>query len=225
MQAPNRKAAFGIARLFAMLTAIIFLPVWTFNYWQGWVCLLAFFGPCIAITVYVAKNDPALLERRLKTGASAETVPAQKIIQVVTFVAFLADFVVSALDHRFRWSTVPVWAALFADILILVGFAMVFVVFRANSYTSGIIEVAPEQKVISTGPYAVVRHPMYSGALLMLIGIPLALGSWWGELANVLMTAALACRLLNEEKFLTANLPGYREYHKAVKYRLVPLVW
>ncbi len=102
---------------------------------------------------------------------------------------------------------------------------MVFVVFRANSYTSGIIEVAPEQKVISTGPYAVVRHPMYSGALLMLIGIPLALGSWWGELANVLMTAALACRLLNEEKFLTANLPGYREYHKAVKYRLVPLVW
>ena len=142
-----------------MLTAIIFLPVWTFKYWQGWVCLLAFFGPCIAITVYVAKNDPALLERRLKTGASAEKEPAQKIIQVVTFVAFLADFVVSALDHRFRWSSVPVWAAIFGDFLILAGFMMVFVVFKANSFTSGIIEVAPEQKVISTGPYAVVRHP------------------------------------------------------------------
>ncbi len=225
MGALNRKAILGIARLLVMLMAIIFLPVWTFNYWQGWVCLLAFFGPCIAITVYVAKNDPALLERRMKAGASAEKEPAQKIIQVVAFVAFLAVFVASVLDHRFGSSSVPVWVTIFGDILILAGFAMVFVVFKANSYTSGIIEVAPGQKVISTGPYAVVRHPMYSGALLMLIGIPLALGSWWGELANVFMTAALAWRLLDEERFLTANLPGYREYHKAVKYRLVPLVW
>jgi protein-S-isoprenylcysteine O-methyltransferase Ste14 len=225
MRALNRKAILGIARLLVMLIAIIFLPAWTFNYWQGWVCLLAFSGPCIVITVYVAKNDPALLERRMKAGASAETEPARKIIQVVAFFAFLADFAVSVFDHRFGWSSVPVWVTIFGDSLILAGFMMVFVVFKANSYTSGIIEVAPEQKVISTGPYAVVRHPMYSGALLMLIGIPLALGSWWGELANVVMTAALACRLLNEERFLSVNLRGYQEYHKKVKYRLVPLVW
>ncbi len=225
MQALNRKAAVGIARMFIMLIAIIFLPAWTLTYWQGWACLVAFFGPCVVITVYVAKNDPALLERRMKAGAKAETEPGQKIIQAVTFAAFLADFVVSVLDHRFRWSSVPLWVTIFGDSLILAGFLMVFVVFKANSYTSGIIEVAPEQTVISTGPYAVVRHPMYSGALLMLIGIPLALGSWWGELANIVMTAALACRLLNEERFLSANLSGYREYHEKVKYRLVPLVW
>ncbi len=225
MRTLNRKAILGIARMLVMLMAIIFLPVWTFHYWQGWVCLLAFFGPCIAITVYVAKNDPALLERRMKAGAKAETEPAQKIIQTITFVAFLAVFVVSALDHRFRWSSVPALATIFGDFLIVAGFAMVFAVFKANSYTSGIIEVAPGQKVISTGPYAVVRHPMYSGALLMLIGIPVALGSWWGELANAVLTGALAWRLLDEERFLSANLRGYREYHEKVKYRLVPLVW
>jgi protein-S-isoprenylcysteine O-methyltransferase Ste14 len=225
MQPLNRKAVFGIARLLLILIVIIFLPVWTFHYWQGWLCLLAFFGPCIAITVYIAKNDPALLERRIKAGASAETQPAQKIIQIIAFVAFLALFVASALDHRFGWSSVPVWLTISGIFLILAGFLIVFVVFQANSFTSGTIEVAPEQKVISTGPYAVVRHPMYSGALLMLLGIPLTLGSWWGELANVLMTVALACRLLNEESFLSANLRGYDEYHNKVKYRLVPLVW
>lgn len=221
----NRRAALGIARLLVMLIAITFIPAWTFNYWQGWVCLLAFFGPCIVITVYVAKKDPALLERRMNAGASAEKEPAQKIIQVVAFVVFLADFAVSGLDHRFGWSSIPAWFCMFGDLLIGLGFLIVFIVFKANTYTSGIIEVAPEQKVIATGPYAVVRHPMYAGALPMLFGIPLALGSWWGELANIVMTAAIMLRLLDEEKFLVANLPGYREYRAKVKYRLVPLVW
>ena len=226
MRTLNRKVVLAIARLLVLLMAIIFLPAWTLNYWQGWVCLLAFFGPCIAITVYVAKNDPALLELRMKAGASAEKESAQKIIQAVAFVTFIAYFVVSALDHRFAMvfgSGMGLrYAATFSSWPVS---QIVFIVFKANSYTSGIIEVAPEQNVISTGPYAVVRHPMYSGALLMLIGVPLALGSWWGELMNVAMTVVLACRLLNEEKFLLANLSGYREYHEKVKYRLVPLVW
>lgn len=225
MKDVNRKALFGLAHMAALLAAFVFLPVWTLAFWQGWVCLFAFLAPAVAITVYVAKRDPALLGRRMKAGASAETEPAQKIIQTIAGVAFAADFAVSALDHRFGWSVVPVLECIAGDLLIVLGFFIVFTVFKANTYTSGIIEVAPEQKVVSTGPYAVVRHPMYSGALLMLVGIPVALGSWWGEWANVVMTAALVWRLLDEERFLAANLPGYLEYRETVKFRLVPFVW
>ncbi|MFZ0745885.1 MAG: isoprenylcysteine carboxylmethyltransferase family protein [Terracidiphilus sp.] len=221
----NRKALLGMLRLLIMLALAVFLPAWRLAYWQGWVCLLAFFVPAIAISIYVAKKDPALLERRLKTGASSEKEPVQKIIQTVTAIVFVLDFAASALDHRFGWSSVPAWESVAGVLLIEVGFLIVFIVFKVNTYTSGIIEVAPGQTVISTGPYAMVRHPMYSGALLMLFGIPLALGSWWGELANVVMTVAFAWRLLDEERFLASNLLGYGEYRDKVKYRLVPLVW
>ena len=134
------------------------------------------------------------------------------MVQVITCVVFLADFVVPALDHRFGWSTVPAYAAITGDVMMVLGFVIVFVVFRANSFTSGIIEVAEDQRVISTGPYALVRHPMYVGGLIMLFGIPLALGSWWGMLVNVPMTVAIMWRLLDEERFLAENLPGYAEY-------------
>jgi protein-S-isoprenylcysteine O-methyltransferase Ste14 len=138
---------------------------------------------------------------------------------------FIADFGVPALDHRFGWSSVPGYVCIMGDILMILGFAIVFIVFRANSYTSGIIEVAADQKVISTGPYAVVRHPMYSGGLIMLYAIPMALGSWWGMLVNVPMTAAVIWRLLDEERFLVGKLAGYAEYREMVKYRLAPFVW
>lgn len=221
----NRRALIGILRTFVVLVAAIFVPSWTLRYWQGWACLAAFFIPACGITVYVAKYDPALLERRLKAGARAEKEKGQKVVQAVTATVFLADFVIPGFDHRFGWSSVPVWAAMAGDMMMILGFVTVFEVFKANTFTSGIIEVATDQKVISTGPYAVVRHPMYVGGLILLYGIPLALGSWWGMLVNIPMTMAVVWRLLDEERFLLANLPGYAEYRGKVKYRLTPFVW
>jgi protein-S-isoprenylcysteine O-methyltransferase Ste14 len=221
----HRKALIGILRTFVMLAAAVFLPAWTLRYWQGWVCLAAFFVPACLISVWVAKHDPALLERRLKAGPKAEKETGQKIVQMITSIVFLGDFAVPAFDHRFGWSSVPVWAAVIGDLMMLVGFAITFAVFKANSFTSGIIEVAEDQKVISTGPYAIVRHPLYSGGLIMLFGIPPALGSWWGMLVNLPLLAAIIWRLLDEERFLVEKLTGYAEYRESVRYRLVPFVW
>jgi protein-S-isoprenylcysteine O-methyltransferase Ste14 len=221
----NRKALIAIVRTFVILAAVVFLSAWTLDYWQGWACLAAFFVPATAITVYVARYDPALLERRLKAGPGAEKEKGQKIVQVITSVAFLADFVIPVLDHRFGWSSVPGYACIAGDALMVLGFVITLEVFKTNTYTSGIIEVMAEQKVISTGPYAVVRHPMYAGALIMLFGIPLALGSLWGLLVNVPLTGAIVWRLLDEERFLAGKLAGYREYCQNVKFRLAPFVW
>ena len=221
----HRKALIGILRTFVILVAVIFIPSWSLRYWQGWACLAAFFVPACLITVWVAKNDPALLQRRLKAGPKAEKEIGQKIVQAVASIVFLADFLIPALDRRYGWSPAPAWASVAGDLMMILGFFLVFEVFKANSFTSGIIEVAENQKVISTGPYALVRHPMYTGGLIMLFGIPLALGSWLGMLINVPMTAAIVWRLMDEERFLLRNLPGYAEYRETVKYRLIPLVW
>ena len=221
----HRKAVVAIVRTFVILVAALFLPVGTFRWWQGWLCLAAFFVPASMITIWVARHDPALLERRMKAGPKGEKQKGQKIVQAVASIVFLADFIIPAFDHRFGWSRVPDYLEIAGDLMMLVGFWITFVVFRENSYTSGVIEVAEGQKVISTGPYAMVRHPLYSGALIVLFGIPLALGSWWGMMVNVPLTAAITWRLLDEEKFLAANLSGYTEYRQSVKYRLVPLVW
>jgi protein-S-isoprenylcysteine O-methyltransferase Ste14 len=225
MEDLHRKALIGILRTFAVLVLVVFVPSWSLRYWQGWACLASFFVPACTITVWVAKHDPALLERRLKAGPKAEKEVGQKIVQTIASIVFLGDFVIPAFDHRYGWSSVPVWASLAGDLMMVLGFVIVFRVFQANSFTSGIIEVAEDQRVISTGPYALVRHPMYTGGLIMLFGIPLALGSWWGMLINVPMTAAILWRLLDEERFLLRNLPGYAEYRETVKYRLLPLVW
>jgi len=219
------KAIIGLLSLALTMSVAIFLPAWTLDYWQGWACLAVFFGSSAVVTVYLMKRDPALLERRLKAGASAEKEKSQKRIQSLTRILFLSLLALPALDHRFGWSRVPAIASIGGDALIAIGFAIIFFVFKENTYTSGVIEVADGQRVISTGPYALVRHPMYSGALFMLAGIPVALGSWWGLLPVVPMAAAIAWRLIDEEKFLSANLPGYSEYLRKVRYRLAPLVW
>ncbi|UWZ82877.1 methyltransferase family protein [Occallatibacter riparius] len=211
--------------MFVVLFIAVFGPPWTLHYWQGWTALAAFFIPSCVITVYVAKNDPALLERRLKAGPKDEKEIGQKIVQAIALVVFIADFVLPAFDRRFGWSPVSSWASIAGAIMMLIGFWITFAVFRANSFTSATIEVAENQKVISTGPYALVRHPLYTGALIMLFGIPLALGSWLGELVNIVMTIAIVWRLLDEEKLLVRELPGYAEYRGTVRHRLVPYVW
>jgi protein-S-isoprenylcysteine O-methyltransferase Ste14 len=221
----NIKAFVGILQLFFILGLSIFLPAWTLDYWQAWIVVAVFFACTLAVTVYLMKNDPKLLERRVSAGVGAEQERSQNIIQAFAAVAFIALFVVSALDHRFGWSTVPPYLVALGDILIVLGFYLVFLVFKENSFASGTIEVGAEQCVISTGPYALVRHPMYVGALVMLVGVPLALGSLWGLVAIIPMTLVLIARLLDEEKFLTRNLAGYSEYQSKVRCRLLPLIW
>jgi protein-S-isoprenylcysteine O-methyltransferase Ste14 len=155
----------------------------------------------------------------------AEKEKAQKIIMWLMSAAFVGLIVLPALDHRFGWSRMPGLVALAGDVLMLLGWGAIFFVFRENSFTAATIELAPEQKVISTGPYAVVRHPMYAAALALLAGIPIALGSWWGLLAIAAMLPALLWRLFDEERFLARNLAGYEAYQKQVRHRLIPLVW
>jgi protein-S-isoprenylcysteine O-methyltransferase Ste14 len=221
----HRKAVIGTLRTLVILVIAVFVPAGTLRYWQGWACLAAFFVPASMISVWLAKHDPALLERRMKAGSTAEKEKGHKIVQAIAAVLFLADFVVPVLDHRLGWSRVPGWAPFLGYLLMAAGFVIAFNVARANSYASAIIEVAEDQKAISTGPYAFVRHPLYAGALVMLYGIPLALGSWWGVLVNVPMTVAIVWRLLDEERFLVKNLKGYAEYRERVRYRLIPRMW
>jgi protein-S-isoprenylcysteine O-methyltransferase Ste14 len=219
------KALVALLLLFLAMAALLFIPPWTLDYWQAWTFLGVYFAASAAITLYLMKKDPQLLARRMSGGPAAEKLPAQKIIMSLTSLGFIGLLVVPALDRRFAWSQLAPVTALAGDALVGIGFLGIFLVFRENSFTSATIELAPDQKVISTGPYAVVRHPMYATALVMLLGIPIALGSLWGILVFVAFLPALLWRLFDEEKFLVKNLPGYREYQARVRYRLVPRVW
>jgi protein-S-isoprenylcysteine O-methyltransferase Ste14 len=216
-----RSSLFGILAL----AALLFIPAWTLAYWQAWLFMAVFVCTSGAITVYLAIHDPKLLERRMNVGPRAETEPAQKIIMVLATLGFIAMLVFPALDYRFGWSPVPASVSVLGDALIALGFLFTFFVFKENSYGASTIQIAEDQTVISTGPYALVRHPMYAAALVMLLGIPLALGSWWGLFVLVLVLPVLIWRLLDEERFLRQNLPGYPEYQAKVKYRLLPFVW
>jgi protein-S-isoprenylcysteine O-methyltransferase Ste14 len=219
------KAIAGFMQLAALLALLLFLPAWTLHYWQAWTYLVIFLGSSLLISIDLWFRDRQLLERRLKAGPGAEERKGQNWIQVLASFCFAALLVIPALDHRFGWSRVPVVVTVFGNLLVVSGFLVVYQVFRVNTFTAGTIEVAHEQTVISSGPYAVIRHPMYSGALILLLGTPLALGSFWGLLALIPMTAVLAARLLDEEKLLAADLPGYTEYCRKVRFHLVPFVW
>jgi len=221
----NMKAWFGIGFLAAAMGVLLFLTAGTVFYWQGWGYLAVFFGASISITRYLMKNDPELLKRRLKGGPRAEKRTTQKIIMVFASICFIALLVVPALDYRFKWSNVPVYLVIAADVLTAAGFYIVFLVYKVNSFTSATIEVAANQKVISTGPYAIIRHPMYAGSLLYIIAMPIALGSYWGLLVIPVMLPVLIWRLFDEERFLSQNLAGYTEYCAKVRWRLVPQVF
>lgn len=221
----NRKAFLRLARFLIILAVLLFVAAGTLDYWQAWVFLTVFFAPALAITVYLMKHDPKLLERRMNAGPGAEKEKSQKVVLSIAFIGFITAIVLPAVDHRFGWSAVPWSVVLAGDALIALGFLVTFFVFRENTFAAAIIEVDAGQKVVSTGPYAFVRHPMYTGGLIMLLGVPLALGSWWGLLTMIPITAAIVWRLVDEEKFLASNLPGYAEYRNQVKYRLVPFIW
>ena len=219
------KAFGGLLLLFGAMAALLFIPAGTLDYWQAWTFLAVFFASSLAITLYLIENDPKLLERRMGGGPFAEKETTQKIIMSFASLGFIGLLGLPALDHRFAWSHMPPTVAMAGDVLTVFGWLAIFFVFKENTFTSATIKLAPDQKVISTGPYALVRHPMYAGGLVMLLGMPIALGSWWGLLMLVAIIPALIWRLIDEENFLAGNLPGYQQYQKKVRYRLIPWVW
>ena len=203
----------------------LFAPAGTLRFWQGWLYGFVFVAATTIIGIYFLRHDPGLIERRMKVGPVAEQEPAQKIIVTMIIIGFALLIVLPGLDHRWHWSAVPPWIAIASDVLVALGFAVTFVVLQQNSYAASTIRVEPGQPVVSTGLYVIVRHPMYAGALLLVIFTPLALGSYWGLLVAVATFPVLVWRLTDEERFLTRNLPGYADYCQKVRYHLVPGVW
>jgi protein-S-isoprenylcysteine O-methyltransferase Ste14 len=221
MTSLNVKAWLGYAFLALTVALLLFIPAGTIRYWQAWLFLAAFFAPAALIGVYLSRHDPELQQRRMRGGPLAEERGVQRIIMLVITFEFIGLLVVPALDHRFGWSSMPVAVAFFGVVLVVAGFYMTFLVYRENSFAAATIEIAPDQRVITTGPYARVRHPQYAAALLYLVGMPLALGSWWGTLVFAAIVPFLIWRLVNEEQVLVTNLPGYADYRDHVRWRLI----
>jgi len=199
-----------------------FLPAGSLGYWQAWLFMGVLFTPVVFVISYFLKRDPQLLERRMQF--KEKEIHQKNIIRISIYV-FVIGLLIPGFDYRFGWSNVPVWLVIAADVLVFAGYVLIFFVFKENSYASRIIEVSKEQKVISTGPYAVVRHPMYVGVIIMYLAMPIALGSYWALLFFIPIIPIVIFRGLNEEKMLFKDLEGYKEYCNKVKYRLIPGIW
>jgi protein-S-isoprenylcysteine O-methyltransferase Ste14 len=193
------------------------------TYWQGWLYWIVFSLCSLVMALYFLQHDPALVERRL--SASAEKDERQQLIRTVLSAVLILLLVLPGIDYRLGWSYVPGFVVIAADVVVVLGFAIIFWTFKANSHASAIIDVAPDQGVVSTGPYAIVRHPMYLGAALLLLATPFALGSLWAIFWAIIAVGALVWRLLEEERYLSQHLAGYDDYRGATPYRLVPFIW
>jgi len=215
-----RQAAFT-----ALIAVVLFAAAGRLDYWQGWLFLGTFIVPSVALGAYFLKHDPALIERRMNAGPSAEREPTQKVIIGLIMVGFLLLLAVPALDVRLHWSSSPAWLSILGDAGIVASFVIFFFVMKQNSYAAATVRVEADQPVISTGLYGLVRHPMYSGALILLVCIPLSLGSYWSLLLLIAFVPILAWRAVDEERVLRLQLPGYAEYCGKVRYRLIPGVW
>lgn len=209
-----------------VLGVLLFLPVWTLNYWQAWVFIIVFMTSVSFIGIYLSIKDPKLLERRKNIGPKAEKKILQKIIMSFAIIINIVLLVFCAVDHRFGWPSVSPYISIVGDALVAFGLLINLIVFKENSYGASNIQTFEGQKVVSTGPYALVRNPMYMGVLVMLIGVPFALGSWLGiGFIVFLVIPGLILRILDEEKTLKEELSGYKEYMQKVRYRLIPHIW
>jgi len=207
------------------LGALIFIPAGTFNYWQGWMYMAVAMIASGAYTFYLAKHDPALLKRRTQAGISHEQEPVQKIVILFLFAAFIGLVFLSPLDVSFGFSSVPWYVSIIGNALVAFSFYIFYLVSKVNTYAAANVRVEAGQTVIDTGLYAWVRHPMYFGALFLIVGTPLALGSWWSFVLVPFFVPVLYFRIANEEKVLLRDLAGYSEYQQKVRYRLIPHVW
>ena len=205
-----------------ILGLMLFLPAGSLYYWQAWIYCGVLLIPVSFVVFYFLKKDPELLERRMRIREKEEK---QKTIQILGIIIFFIGFIIPGLDYRYHWSNVPVYLVIAANAIVLSGYIFVFLVLRENSYASRIIEVEKGQQVITTGPYAIVRHPMYMGILVMYLFTPLALGSYWAIIFFLPLIPLLVSRLLNEEEMLLRELPGYEEYCQKTRYHLIPFIW
>ena len=212
------KYIFGLVAVGALL----FLPAWTFDYPGAWLFIALLFIPMLLLGAVLFAKAPSLLEKRLN---NKEKESAQRGVIALSGLMFPIGFAVSALDFRFGWSGVPLWLVIVASVLFLIGYGAYAEVMRENAYLSRTVEVQEGQRVISTGLYGIVRHPMYLATLLMFLPLPLILGSLWGLIPFAVYPAVIVIRILNEERVLTDGLPGYAEYKKKVKFRLIPFIW
>ena len=224
MKTVPKVVAFSIVGT-VMFGLMLFLPAGTFNYWQAWVFLVVFALSTLIPSLYLLRTNPVALERRMRTGPVAEARPVQKVVSAVLGLSLVALIVVSVLDHRFGWSRVPTTISLVGDVLVAIGLGVSMLVVIQNGYAASTITVESGQKLVSTGVYAFVRHPMYTGIVIMMLGIPLALGSYWGLVFVLPGLIGLAVRIGDEEQLLKQELDGYSEYAQKVHYRLVPYVW
>jgi protein-S-isoprenylcysteine O-methyltransferase Ste14 len=214
-----------IVRLLAavvLLGAIFFLTAGTVRYWEAWGFMAVSLLPASLYAAHLLRHNPALLERRLK---AREKEPQQKRIVALSMLAIVATFLLPGLDKRLGWSCVPVWLVVAADVVILLGYLLFVLTLRQNEYAARTVEVEPGQRVVTSGPYSLVRHPMYLGATLIYAAAPLALGSYWALIPAALFPLLLVARLLNEEQVLLRDLDGYADYCKSVRHRLIPGIW
>jgi protein-S-isoprenylcysteine O-methyltransferase Ste14 len=216
------KLALRFLIAIAVFGALLFIPAGSFRFWQGWTYLLIWFVPGLLAFAYFYKHDPQLIERRLQFK---ERVREQKRVMAFAYIAWLVAFVLPGLDHRFGWSHSPLWITILSQAVVFGGYLMALWVMKVNRFAARTIRVEPGQEVISSGPYRMVRHPMYAGICAMWLFTPLALGSYFALPAFVLLIPLIVLRLLNEEKVLRQELPGYAEYCLQTGFRLVPFLW
>lgn len=218
----------GLRRLsvrILILGTLLFICAGTLRYWHAWVYLSLFYSLSALVILDLSRRDPELLRRRLRAGPRAERRPSQRRILLGLVLGFLSMLVIPAIDFRLGGPSVPMAGVVAGDVLFVIGIGFTARVYRENSFTSATIEIAAGQRLVDTGPYAIVRHPMYASGLFFLLGTPPALGSYWGLLGLALALPFLVWRLLDEEKMLAPELPGYAEYQARVRFRLVPGLW
>lgn len=218
----QRKALLLFTASLIVIGAMLFVPAGTLDYWQAWLYIAVLFAMAAFVLTYFLKHDPDFLERRLK---AREKEREQKLVQAAGGIIFVIGFLLPGLDRRFGWSSVPFELVLAADLLVVLGYGFVFLVFKENSFAGRTIRVEKGQKVVSTGPYSIIRHPMYLGVSVSYLATPIALGSYWAVPPFLLIIPLLAYRIRNEEEVLKRELEGYKEYCGKVKCRLVPGIW
>lgn len=219
-----RATLYTIAGLL-LFGVLLFWPAGTFAFWQGWALMALLVALTIPYTVYLAVKMPDTLRRRLRSGAVAEPRMVQKVAVIAMELATFGILLLGGFDHRLGWSQAPVWVCVLGLALSAAGLAISIGAVLQNSWAASTITTDSDQQVVSTGMYGVVRHPFYAGAVVLFLGMPLALGSYWALLLTVVAVAALVVRILDEEKLLRAELSGYREYTHTVRHRLVPHLW
>lgn len=212
------KYIFGLL----LVGLLLFLPAGTLNYRGGWLFIGLLFIPMLVMGAVLLVKTPDLLAKRLRVR---EKETAQKGVVAAAALIFIGAFVLAGLDYRYGWTDVPPWLTWAAAVIMLLTYGMYAEVMRENAYLFRTVEVQEGQRVIDTGLYGIVRHPMYTSTVLLYLAIPLVLGSWASFCVMLLYPAAIVFRIRNEEAVLTEGLPGYEEYKKRVKYRLIPMIW